>query len=232
MNHGNSITPLMNAAGLVLAIGMLAAAGCSRQDEAPRAYDAARTYAYLRNVGHVRALINADNRERIPAMIRSRDSVMLGAQGAKTAEYKRNLAGLAPDGVDPEALKFARNFEAILDWYRSVCMDSAELFREMSAGDPRSPALATAVPEIRIGTEANQGDTIGAVDSLLDSMGRADTGARAGSVYLQPILNKVRDDRDRLREAKAAHHDFTAKLKADLLKWYPGKDWNSKEILP
>jgi hypothetical protein len=165
-------------------------------------------------------------------MIRNRDSVMLATEGAKADEYKRTLAGLGPEGVDPEALTFARNFEAILDSYRSVCMDSAELFREMGQESPRPPALAVALPAIRLGTEASQSDTIAAVDSLLDSMGRTDTSAKPGSVFLQPILNNVRDDRDRLRAAKVTHHDFTVKLKAELLKWYPGKDWGSKEILP
>lgn len=223
----------MNAPGLVVTVAVLAAAvGCSRQDDAPRPYDAAQTFSYLQRVGRVRQLVNLDNRERIPAMIRSRDSVMLNAEGAKTEEYKRAVAGLATGGVDPDAIKFTRNFEAILDSYRSVCMDSSELFREMGREGPKAAALAGSIPVIKVGAEAAQSDTIGAVDSLLDSMDRMDTGAKAGSVFLQPILNKVRDDRDKLRSAKAAHHDFTVKLKAELVRWYPGKDWSSKEILP
>jgi|GEM_PF-6226870 len=223
----------MKAPGLVLTVAALAAAvGCSRLDDAPRPYDAAQTFGYLQRVGRVRQQVNVDNRERIPAMIRSRDSVMLSAEGAKTQEYKRAVAGLATGGVDPDAIKFTQNFEAILDSYRSVCMDSSELFREMGREGPRAPALAGSIPVIKVGAEAAQTDTIGAVDSLLDSMDRTDTAAKAGPVFLQPILNKVRDDRDKLRSAKAAHHDFTVKLKAELVKWYPGKDWSSKEILP
>ena len=223
----------MNAPGLALGIAVLAAAvGCSRQGEAPRAYDAAKTYGYLQRVGRVRSLMNADNRDRIPAMIRGRDSVMLGAEARKTEEYKRTLAGIGSEGVDPDALKFTRNFEAILDSYRTVCADSAELFREMGQERPRPPAVAAAPLVIRIGVDTSQVDTIGAVDSLLDSMDRVDTSPKAGSAFLKPILNKVRDDRDRLRSAKVAHHDFTVTMKAEFLKWYPGRDWNSKEILP
>ena len=165
-------------------------------------------------------------------MIRGRDSVMLGAEARKTEEYKRTLAGIGSEGVDPDALKFTRNFEAILDSYRTVCADSAELFREMGQERPRPPAVAAAPLVIRIGVDTSQVDTIGAVDSLLDSMDRVDTSPKAGSAFLKPILNKVRDDRDRLRSAKVAHHDFTVTMKAEFLKWYPGRDWNSKEILP
>jgi len=223
----------MKAPGLALGIAVLAAAvGCSRQGGAPRAYDAAKTYGYLQRVGRVRSLINADNRDRIPAMIRSRDSVMLGAEATKTEQYKRSLAGIGSEGVDPDALTFTRNFETILDSYRTVCTDSAELFREMGKESPRPPAVAAAPLAIRIGADADPVDTIGAVDSLLDSMDRVDTSARAGPAFLRPILNKVRDDRDKLRAAKAAHHDFTVTMKAEFLKWYPGRDWNSKEILP
>ena len=223
----------MNAPGRVLILGMLAAlAACARRDEAPTAYDAASTYGFLQKVGRVRSLINADNKERIPAMIRGRDEMMLSAEGAKTEEYKRSLAGLGSVGVDPDALTFARNFGAILDSYRDVCVDSAELFRELRASNARPPAQAPAPPTIRIGAEANPNDTIGTVDALLESMDRMDAGAKSGAISLQPIVDKVREDRDRLRSAKIAHHDFTVKLKAALARRYPGRDWGAKEILP
>ena len=223
----------MKAAARVLIAGLLAAvAACARRQEAPKAYDAKSTYEYLQDVGRVRAQSNADNKERIPAMIRNRDLVMLGTQSARTEDYKRALAALPTAGVDPDALLFAKNFEAILDSYRSVCMDAAELFRELQAANARPSAPAVVLPPVRFGTEAYQTDTIGTVDSLLESLDRLDTGARTGTVALQPIIGKLRVDRDSLRAAKVAHHDFSVKLKATLAQRYPGRDWNAKEILP
>lgn len=216
----------------VLMIAILAAAGCSREGDAPTAYGARETYGYLQKVGRIRSMINADNRDRIPAMIRGRDSEMLGRQGARLEEYKRSLAALESPGVDPEALKFTQSLEAIIDSYRAVCLDSAELSREMKESGARPSAPAVAVPVISLGTEAYQGDTIGTLNSLLDSMERIDAAPKSASVFLQPIVNKVRDDRERLRSAKAAHHAFTTKLKGELKLRYPDKDWTSKEILP
>ena len=223
----------MKAAARVLIAGTLAAvAACAPRQEAPKLYDAKATYEYLRDIGRVRALSNADNKERIPAMIRNGDAAMLAGQGAKTEDYKRTLAAIPAAGVDPDALTFGRNFAAILDSYRSVCADSAELFRELKASEAGPPASSPALPQIRFGTQAYQTDTIGTVDSLLESVGRMDTGAKPGGVLLQPIVAKLRLDRDSLRAAKVAHHDFTAKLKTELARRYPGRDWNAKEILP
>ena len=222
----------MKAPRLLLITGMLAA-GCSPRNEAPALNETAATYGYLQKVGRIRSLINADNKERIPAMIRSRDSVMLGAEGAKMEEYKRTVSAIASAGVDPDALVFTRNFEAILDSYRAVCMDSAELFREMKEANARPKVPVIALPEvITAGTEASQYDTIGTIDALLASLDRIDTSAKAGSVFLQPIVSKVRADRDGLRSAKAEHHTFTLKLKTELMRRHPGMDWASKEILP
>jgi len=223
----------MNARPLVLMVGVLAAcAGCSRHDETPRAFGATETYNYLQKVGLIRALINTDNKERIPAMIRSQDAVMLGAQGEKTGEYRHTLSTLNSGGVDPDALMFTRNFEAILDSYKSVCLDSAELFREIKRANSRTSGPVIVLPDIRFGTEAYQSDTIGTIDSLLDSLDRLDSGARSSAGFLRAIVDKVRDDRDRLRSAKVAHHEFTNKMKAEFPQRYPDQDWASNEILP
>ncbi len=209
-----------------------AAAGCSRHVEAPRVFGAKETYDYLKKVGSVRVLINIDNKERIPAMIRGQDVTKLMGQGAKTEEYKHTLSSLPPNGVDPEALKFTQNFVAILDSYRSVCSDSAELFREIRESNARQGGPLTVLPPIIHGSDSYQTDTIGTVDSLLDSMNPMDMTAKAGAVFLQPIVDRLRDDREKLRSAKVAHHDFTERLKVQFKDRYPGLDWTSREILP
>ncbi|HXQ81463.1 MAG TPA: hypothetical protein VN775_09130 [Opitutaceae bacterium] len=223
----------MNAQRLVLMVGVLAAsAGCSRHDEPPRVFGATETYAYLQRVGLIRALINTDNKDRIPAMIRSQDVALLGAQSEKTDEYRHTLSTLKPSGVDPDALTFTKNFEAILDSYKSVCLDSAELFREIKKANARPSGPTIVLPEIRFGTEAYQSDTIGTIDSLLESLDRMDAGAASGAVSLRAIVERVREDRDKLRSAKVAHHEFTSKMKAEFPQRYPDQDWTSKEILP
>ena len=223
----------MNAQRLVLVVGVLAASvGCSRHDDAPRVFGAAETYSYLQKVGQIRVLINADNKERIPAMIRGQDHVMLGAQAKKIDEYGHTLSMLSSNRVDPDAVTFTKNFETILDSYKSVCLDSAELYREIKKANARPSGPIIVLPAIRPGTEPYQTDTIGTIDSLLESLGRMDSAARTGAVFLQPIVDKLRDDRDKLRSAKVAHHEFTKKLKAEFPQRYPDLDWTSKEILP
>jgi hypothetical protein len=233
VTYANAIIGSMNAQRLVLMIGVLAACvGCTRRDEASKAFRAAETHSYLQKVGQIRVLINSDNKERIPAMIRGQDLVMLGAQGEKTDEYEHTLSTLRSTGVDPDAVTFTKNFEAILDSYKAVCLDSAELFREIKKANARASGPAIALPGLSPGGEPYKGDTIAAIDLLLESLARMDSAARAGTVFLQPMVDKVRDDRDRLRSAKVAHHEFTKKLKAEFPLRYPDLDWTSKEILP
>ena len=51
-------------------------------------------------------------------------------------------------------------------------------------------------------------------------------------VLLAPSIENVRRDREDLRAAKQAHHDFSVRVKADFLRRYPGIDWNAKDVLP
>jgi hypothetical protein len=213
-------------------VGVLAAAGCSRPVEPPKVYTAAETHSYLQKLGQIRALINADNKDRIPGMIRGRDIATLSAQAAKIEGYMGSVAALPTNGVDPDVMKFTQNFEAILDAYKSVCLDSAELFREMKTANVQPPAPGGPLSDIKFWSASGPTDAIGAVDALLKSMDRMDTSAKAAVVFLQPIINRVSDDADKLRTTKDAHHEFTKKAKAELAQRYPGFDWTSKEILP
>jgi hypothetical protein len=223
----------MKARHSVLLIGVLAAAaGCTRHDDATKIFGSSLTHDYLKKVGQVRSLINTDNRDRIPGMIRGQDYSMLRGQAAKIEGYMHTLASLGTNGVDPDALKFMQNFAAILDGYKSVCLDSAELFREVKEARSRQPTPGVSPPELKFSLESSQTDTIGALDALLESADRMDATARVGAIFLEPIVSKVRDDRDKLRSAKAVHHDFTQKIKADFAQRYPGVDWTHKEILP
>jgi hypothetical protein len=46
------------------------------------------------------------------------------------------------------------------------------------------------------------------------------------------MVQKLRDDREKLLAAKEVHHLFTLKVKADFAQRYPSQDWAAKEILP
>jgi hypothetical protein len=236
VENAREIMQWMNLRCSVLVIGILAAfAGCSRHEEAPKVFGATQTHNYLLKVGQIRAVVNADNKERIPGMIRGQDVALLDAQAAKTEGYMHSLEAIDTNGVDPEALKFAHNFAEILGAYKSVSLDLAELFREMKTANARLPAPsppANPLLGIKFGPEPPQGDTIGAVDVLLQSISRMDTTAKAGGPFFQPMVNRVRDDREKLRSSKVAHHEFAQTLKAELAKRYGGLDWTSKELLP
>ncbi len=232
MALSDAITRTVSGGRAILAIGVLAAAGCSHLEGAAAPPGTNATQTYLQKVGQVRALINADNRVRIPEMIRGGDVDKLLAQVPRLEEYKQSLAKIERSGVDPDALRFTQNFEAILDSYSFVCADLAEFFREIRESNARQPAPASMPPAIRFGEESNQADTIGMIDLMLESMDRMDAAAKAAAAFLQPAAKKVGDDRDRLKAAKAAHHEFTEKLKAEFPGRYPGVDWTSRDILP
>jgi hypothetical protein len=234
----------MKALRWVLVTGVLAgAAGCSRQTPADTAaaaptaaptsaYDGAATYAYLVAVGHARAPVNSDNRDRIPALIRGQDPVMLGNEATTIAQYRQELAKLPTDKVDPDAMQFARNFEAILSSYESICTDTAELFNEATHADQQKPDSLSLMQEFRGSLKVPEADAIGAAGALVDTGDRLTANSKPGDVPITAIVGKLRDDRDKLVTAKETHHAFALKVKADFAKRYPGLDWSAKEVFP
>jgi hypothetical protein len=219
----------MKALGYALAAGLLAgAAGCSRHGPA---YDGQATYSYLEAVGNVRMNANADNRTRIPALIRGQDLIMLGGERGRMEQDKQDLAKIPAEKVDPDAIQFAHNFRDILDAYEAVCADSAELFREAKSADDAgaSPPLMPAIRQALLKPEA---DSLGAVGALMTVGERLSAEIPAGAVYIAPIVQKLHADRDRLSAAKTAHHEFALKVKSSFAERYPTVRWSEKDVLP
>jgi hypothetical protein len=219
----------MKARRLLLSVLAAAAVStCPGQDSAGKYASADTTYRYLREVGRVRAQVNADNRTTIPALLQKGDPAALGAQ-AKTLEgYRQDLDNIDPTDVDPDVVQFKANFNVIVEAYKAICVDSAELFRGVAAAAAKpgsSPLLHPKGGKLDLLTN----DTLGAVDSLLTLL---DQSAGSGRAALQPAVDKVRADEDQLRKAKDVHHDFTQKLKSELTDRYQGTDWSTKDILP
>jgi hypothetical protein len=217
---------------VLLGVLVAALAACSRPPEAVKPPAAGETRAYLKNVGQIRALVNGENRDQLPVMIRTQDQARLAAEAARIGEDLRSLAALPSDRVDPGALRFTRNFRAILEAYRSACLDTSELFRKLKAEQERQTDPALRPPDIRFDPASDPRDTIGTLDTLLDCLKRPSPSARDRWAFLAPSIEKVRRDRDTLRLAKEAHHDFTLQLRPELGRRYPGADWTSKDILP
>jgi hypothetical protein len=220
---------------LALVAGMVAAAGCSRQAAvapvAAGAYDGAATQVYLAAVGKIRADANSENKERIPALIHGEDVMMLGNEAARFRQYKETLVQIPAAKVDPDAVQFAQNFAAIVDCYASVCNDSAELFREAAHEDELKPDSRPLVPEIKESLPDVEVDAISAVNSLVEAMGHLDY-AKSGYVSLDPIVARLRDDREKLVAAKEVHHLFTMKIKPDFSQKYPDINWSDRDVLP
>jgi hypothetical protein len=236
----------MKALRMALVTGMLAgAAGCSRPPPAPApaaapaasaaapvsAYDGPATLAYLEAVGAVRSKANTDNRNRIPALIRGQDLVMLGNEAERIAQYRQTLSALPVGKVDPDALQFEKNFESILAAYESVCTDSAELFREAARTDAQKPDSTPLMGQIRSGFVAMPVDTIGAASKLVEIVQRI-ASTQTGYLPITAMLEKVGDDRDKLVGAKETHRAFALKVKGDFAQRYPAVDWSAKEVLP
>lgn len=233
-----TIMPCMKALGYAIAVGALAAtAGCSRPAPAEKpsaqgTYTGAATHGYLLLVGEVRSQMNADNRDRIPTLICGTNPAMLDNQASRIATLKRSLAGFQTAGVDPDAVQFAQDIGAILDAYQAVCLDSAELYREVAHQDEVIQGESPRMPAIKIAMRAPQVDTLGAVAALVDAMARVGETKKPGYMTSAAIVQKLRDDREKLLAAKETHHLFTVRIKADFEKRYPSQDWKAKEILP
>lgn len=228
----------MKVLHIALLVGLLAGAtGCSRQSTAsaapaPKAYDGPATRAYLFLVGQIRSQMNSDNKERLPALIRGADSASLDNQAHRTGVLKQSLAGFSTDKVDPDAVQFAQNVEGILDAYQSSCADSAELYREVAHEDEVLTDEKPRLTQLKLAMREPQGDTLGALGVLIDALERMGDTSKPKFMSTGGLLQKLKDDRDRLVETKENHHLFTLKVKSDFTQRYPAVDWKAKEILP
>jgi hypothetical protein len=217
----------------VLAALLAAAlAGGTRLEAGPSAASGDETRIFLMKVGQIRARTNADNRDRIPGLIRGQDEAELAAEAARMEEDAHSLGAIPPAEVDAEAVAFTRNFVAILQAYRAVCLDTAEMFREIRTETARQSDPDRRPLALKFDPATYQRDTLGTLNSLLDSLSRARAADADRLMFLAASMEMVRRDRDDLRSAKQAHHDFTVKMKADFVQRYPSLDWNSKDVLP
>ncbi len=221
----------MRARRLMLAISAMAAASACLGQDSSKFASADTTYRYLREVGRVRAMVNTDNRETIPNLLQGGDPASLAAE-AKTLEgYRQTVDNIDSTDVDPEAVQFKDSFKAIVESYRSVCLDAAELYKEVAAAGAKpgaGPLLYAKGGKL----ELMLNGTLAAMDSLLGVLDRVDKGASPGAAALRPLVDKLHADEDRLKAAHDSHHDLTAKLKADFADRYQGTDWTTREILP
>jgi hypothetical protein len=221
---------------MLVAAALAGVVGCSRQ-EAPKSASGAggeaETFKFLQEVGAIRAQVNADNRERIPALLSTLDVAQLGDEAARIEGYGQSLAKLDVLQVDPGAVTFAQNFEHILEAYKAVCLDAAELFRDAKKTNDQHPGSAPIFLSSDGKMDLNRSDTSGALDSLLAIVDNTPKASGDSGSSLDPTLvEKLRGDLATLRKAKSDHHEFTETLKVNLAERFPGRDWTAKEILP
>lgn len=190
---------------------MIAAAagvsGCSPSASAPTA-EAAATTRFLAEVGRVRSQLATENLQRIPALIRARDDLMLTDETGRISQYRLALAKIDAAGVDPLAVRFRQSVDTEIGGYRAACAHSAELFRELKDSDAKPSDRGPLLPAVAAALQSSQGDTLGAVDTLVASMDALDTSGSA--VLLAPIVGLLRADRSRLSQAQ---HDEEALAK-------------------
>jgi hypothetical protein len=216
---------------LLAVLGVAAVSVCAAQDSGAKFASADTTFRYLTEVGRVRTQVNTDNRETIPGLLQGQDPAALRDQAKKMDGYRQSLDAIDSTDVDSEAVQFKTNFGAIVDAYKSICVDSAELYSQVAADDAKpgaSPMLHASDAKL----ELMLNDTLGAVDSLLLILEQVDPASNPARAALQPTVDKLRADVDSLRKAKDVHHDFTQKIKGEFTDRYQGTDWSNKDILP
>ena len=197
---------------LIAAILALSA-GCSPSggDAPPEA--SPQTRAYLQALGVVRSQLTADNAGAIPAMMSRQDSEQLTEQVARLGHFRHDLGSLDDAGVDPKAVQLQRGVGASLEAYRSVCLDAAELFREVKDADAKFPAHAPASRAIAKSMQIQRMNTLAALDTLLAATDDIDLTPGAG-VNLSPIIAAVRSDRRKLEQATEAEQALARQVSA------------------
>jgi hypothetical protein len=209
---------------------MVFASACPGQD-ASKFASADTTYRYLREIGRVRAEVNGDNRQTIPNLLQGQDPAALVGEAKKLDGFRETVDNIDPTDVDPDAVQFKESFKVILESYKSICMDAAELYKQVEAADAKTPS----VPMLHHRGEKLSlmlNDTPGAVTSLLDILDHVDRDSHPGRAALQTVVDRLQADMDKLKAVHDSHHELTAKLKAELTDRYQGTDWTAKEILP
>ena len=197
-------------AKLVAIAAVACAWGCSRSGDGP---GARQTRAFLEQVVNVRAQMSADDTSRIPSMLRRGDAIMMTDQVVRIARYRQTLSKLDPAHVDPKVVRLQLGMEALLDAFRFVCLDSAELFTEVKERDSRQPERTPLAPAILSAMRLSRGSTVAALDSLLDALGELDTSP-GGVLDLAPIIGSVRSDQAKLRRALEAQQDLAMQVNA------------------
>jgi hypothetical protein len=216
---------------LFAVLAAVVASVCPAQDSGSKFASADTTFRYLTEIGRIRAQVNTDNKEMIPGLIQGQDSGALRDEAKKLAGYKQSLDGIDPTDVDSEAVQFKTNFSAIVDAYKAICLDSADLYKQVAAADAKPGASPMLHPKgERLQLILN--DSLGAVDSLLQILSEVDPASNPSRAALQPQVDKLHADVDGLRKAKDVHHDFTQKIKAEFTDRYQGTDWTNRDILP
>jgi hypothetical protein len=102
--------------------------------------------------------------------------------------------------------------ESVLNAFRFVCLDTAELFREIKEFDKRQPDREPLAPALLSAMRTSRGSTPEALDTLLEALGDRDTSAGTGGIELAPIINSVRADRATLRQAMAAQEELARQV--------------------
>lgn len=127
-------------------------------------------------------------------------------------KYRLALANLGSGGVDPKAIQLRQAVLDLVEAYRSVCLDTAEFFREVNESDERQPGRAPIGQTIRYALEPSQGDTLATLDRLIETTGGLDMSPNGHAVFLAPIANTIRMDRMRLKGASDAQSALASQV--------------------
>lgn len=157
-------------------------------------------HGYLQGLGLVRSQLGADNSGRIPDLIRRQDSALLTDEVARLGQYRLSLGVLDPAGADAKAARLGQAVEASIEAYRSVCLDTAELFREVREADAKRPDHEPIEKTFQKSMQAARGDTLAALDSLLTATDEIDLTPGA-DINFPPIISAVRADQQKLERA-------------------------------
>lgn len=203
----------VSARQILLVLSALAlASGCSRQGAGAPAQE---TRIFLQQVVHVRAQLSSDSDGRIPAMIRGQDTALLTDEVLTLGRYRLALSNLNPGGVDPKAVQLRQAVLDLIEAHRTVCLDTAEFFREVGESDAKQPGRPAMAPAIRSALQASAGDTLATLDRLIEATGGLDMSPNGHAVFLAPMANTIRIDRMSLKSASDLQSALARQIRVD-----------------
>ena len=191
----------------------------------------AATYKYLQQVDLVRKLVDRENQEEIPALVRIQDSSQLRKVMIRTGVYGKRLMELPSEDVDWEAMRYKDNILVFVNSLGYLCRDTGILLDKVEVARRMNPEYSDRLPNLKEILGHERGDTIVMVNTLMKAFDTRQERRYINAGFLQPFLFSVEADLGLVVGNKDNLDDKAEEAQRDLALRFPGYQWVLPGIL-